>query len=93
MKVENQFDTIKRRIESGELTEFRQLFDYLLDSWMRTYLRIGHKRMTRLKTDPGGLEASEMMTLAELIKVDAVKIAQIAFTQVSKNNNKKKKKK
>jgi hypothetical protein len=92
MKVEKQFDSIKKEIDSGELTEFRQLFDYLLHSWMRTYLQTGYKRISRLEKDPGDLTISEVITLGELIKVDPVKVSQIAITQVVKNNKKKKKK-
>ena len=89
MSDEKRYDSIKVMIETGHITEFREIFDYLPKSLVGKHLHTNNPRMTRLITDVSDLTVKEIVSLSMLFEVDYTKISQIIFTQYFKNNKKK----
>jgi len=90
MSDEKRYDSIKVMIETGHITEFKEIFDYLPKSLVGKHLHTNNPRMTRLITDVSDLTVKEIVSLSMLFEVDHTKISQIIFTQYFKHNKKNK---
>jgi len=88
MSMDKRYDSIKFMIESGHITEFRQIFDYLPKSLLTKHLHTNNPRMTRLKLKVDDLTVHEIVSISSLFNVDYTKITRIVFTQYLNDNKK-----
>lgn len=63
MTKDERYEGVKKLIESGHITEFKQIFTYLPKTVMAQDLGTNNNRMTRL------IERTELLTLQELSRI------------------------
>lgn len=84
--MDKRYESIKFMIESGHITEFREIFDYLPKSLLAKHLHTNNPRMTRLRMKVGDLTVHEIVSLSTLFNIDYNKITRIVFTQYFNDN-------
>jgi hypothetical protein len=85
MSMDKRYDSIKIMIETGHITEFQQIFDYIPKSLLGKHLRTNNPRMTRLVSNVDDLTVKEIATISDLFNVDYNKMIHIVFAQYLKN--------
>jgi hypothetical protein len=86
MSMDKRYDSIKFMIESGHITEFREIFDYIPKSLLGKHLHNNNPRMTRLMSNVDDLTVHEIVSISTLFNVDYSKITRIVFTQYINDN-------
>jgi hypothetical protein len=72
-------------IETGHITEFKQIFNYIPKSLLGRHLHTNNPRMTRLVTEVDDLTVQEIVSISTLFNVAYDKITHIVFTQYLKD--------
>jgi len=72
-------------IETGHITEFQQIFNYIPKSLLGKHLHTNNPRMTRLVSNVDDLTVHEIVSISDLFKVDYNKISHIVFAQYLKD--------
>ena len=81
MSVDKRYDSIKVMIETGHITEFKQIFHYLPKSLLSKHLHTNNPRMTRLMENVDDITVHEIVLISMLFDVDYTKVSRIVFTQ------------
>jgi plasmid maintenance system antidote protein VapI len=68
-------------IETGRITEFKQIFLMLPKSHIARALHTNNNRMTDLINDAGRITIEEIYTIASLLEIDYDKIHELLKTQ------------
>lgn len=89
--MDQRYTTIKVLMESGHITTFRQIFDYIPKTVVYKDLKVNFTRFSKAILDPSGLSMGELRTLAEFFQIDTKKLIYMAYMQtlISKNKAKK----
>jgi len=90
--MDQRYTTIKVLMESGHITTFRQIFDYIPKTVVYKDLRVNFNRFSKAILDPSGLSMGELRTLAEFFGIDTKKLIDMAYLQMLTSNNRTKKK-
>ncbi len=86
MTKDERYIGVKKLIESGHITEFKQIFTYLPKTVMAQDLGTNNNRMTRL------IERTEMFTLEELNRIgDLIDISFDSVNMLASNQYKRSK--
>jgi hypothetical protein len=72
-------------IETGHITEFQQIFNYIPKSLLGKHLHTNNPRMTRLVSNVDDLTVHEIVSISTLFNVDYTKITHIVFAQYLKD--------
>ena len=88
--MSNRNASIKIMIETGHITEFRQIFNYFPKSWLRDLLHIGNARAERLKAHAEYLTMDEVFSISAILDVDHLKMTDLIYRQHVNSNKKKK---
>lgn len=80
-----QYLVVKVFIESGRITEFRQIFEYISVNAIANHLSISHKRMKELKEDQSNLFIGEALKIAELFDLRPLFMFDIISKQIKKD--------
>ena len=83
--MDKRYDSIKIMIETGHITEFQQIFNYIPKSLLGKHLHTNNPRMTRLVAEVDDLTVQEIVSISMLFDVDYDKITHIVFTQYLKD--------
>lgn len=83
--MDKRYDSIKIMIETGHITEFQQIFNYIPKSLLGKHLHTNNPRMTRLVSNVDDLTVHEIVSISTLFKVDYNKITHIVFAQYLKD--------
>lgn len=83
--MDKRYDSIKIMIETGHITEFQQIFNYIPKSLLGKHLHTNNPRMTRLVSNVDDLTVHEIVSISMLFKVDYNKITHIVFAQYLKD--------
>lgn len=83
--MDKRYDSIKIMIETGHITEFQQIFNYIPKSLLGKHLHTNNPRMTRLVSNVDDLTVHEIVSISTLFNVDYTKITHIVFAQYLKN--------
>ena len=83
--MDKRYESIKFMIETGHITEFKQIFNYIPKSLLGKHLHTNNPRMTRLVTEVDDLTVQEIVSISSLFDVDYDKITHIVFTQYLKD--------
>lgn len=83
--MDKRYDSIKFMIETGHITEFQQIFNYIPKSLLGKHLHTNNPRMTRLVTNVDDLTVHEIVSISTLFNVDYTKITHIVFAQYLKD--------
>jgi hypothetical protein len=83
--MDKRYDSIKIMIETGHITEFQQIFNYIPKSLLGKHLHTNNPRMTRLVSNVDDLTVHEMVSISTLFNVDYTKITHIVFAQYLKD--------
>lgn len=78
---DKRFDSIKVMIETGHITEFKQIFYYIPKSLIGKHLRTNNPRMSRLVLKVDELTVQEIISISNLFNVDYTKLTGIVFKQ------------
>ena len=84
--MDKRYESIKFMIETGHITEFKQIFHYIPKSLLGRHLHTNNPRMTRLVTNVNDLTVQEIVSISTLFDVEYTKITHIVFTQYLKDN-------
>jgi hypothetical protein len=90
MNRDKRLDSIKIMIESGHITEFKQIFHYIPKSVIGKHLRTNNPRMSRLVLNVDELTVQEIVSISALINVDYNKLNGIVFRQYFNDHKKRK---
>jgi hypothetical protein len=83
--MDKRYDSIKFMIETGHITEFQQIFNYIPKSLLGKHLHTNNPRMTRLVSNVDDLTVHEIVSISTLFNVDYTKITHIVFAQYLKD--------
>jgi hypothetical protein len=83
--MDKRYDSIKIMIETGHITEFQQIFNYIPKSLLGKHLHTNNPRMTRLVSNVDDLTVHEIISISTLFNVDYTKITHIVFAQYLKD--------
>lgn len=83
--MDKRYDSIKIMIETGHITEFQQIFNYIPKSLLGKHLHTNNPRMTRLVSNVDDLTVQEIVSISTLFNVDYNKITHIVFAQFLKD--------
>jgi hypothetical protein len=83
--MDKRYDSIKIMIETGHITEFQQIFNYIPKSLLGKHLHTNNPRMTRLVSNVDDLTVHEIVSISTLFNVDYTKITHIVFAQYLKD--------
>ena len=83
--MDKRYDSIKIMIETGHITEFQQIFNYIPKSLLGKHLHTNNPRMTRLVSNVDDLTVHEIVSISTLFNVDYSKITHIVFAQYLKD--------
>jgi hypothetical protein len=83
--MDKRYESIKFMIETGHITEFRQIFNYMPKSPLGKYLHTNNPRITRLTTEVDDLTVQEIVSISSFFDVDYMKIIHLVFTQYLKD--------
>jgi hypothetical protein len=83
--MDKRYDSIKIMIETGHITEFQQIFNYIPKSLLGKHLHTNNPRMTRLVSNVDDLTVQEIVSISTLFNVDYNKITHIVFAQYLKD--------
>jgi hypothetical protein len=83
--MDKRYESIKFMIETGHITEFKQIFNYIPKSLLGKHLHTNNPRMTRLVTEVDDLTVQEIVSISTLFNVAYDKITHIVFTQYLKD--------
>ncbi|HEX6429428.1 MAG TPA: hypothetical protein VF008_17170 [Niastella sp.] len=87
--MDKRYDSIKIMIETGHITEFQQIFNYIPKSLLGKHLHTNNPRMTRLVSNVDDLTVHEIVSISTLFNVDYNKITHIVFAQYLKDKKSK----
>lgn len=88
--IDSRYTTIKVLMESGHITTFRKIFDYIPKTVVYKDLRVNFKRFSKAILDPSGLSLGELRTLADFFDVDTKKLIDMAYMQTLTGKNRSK---
>jgi hypothetical protein len=90
MSRDKRLDSIRILIESGHITEFKQIFHYIPKSVIGKHLRTNNPRMSRLVLRVDELTVQEIVSISHLIEVDFNQLNNIVFRQYFNDQKKRK---
>lgn len=90
MNRDKRLDSIRILIESGHITEFKQIFHYIPKSVIGKHLRTNNPRMSRLVLRVDELTVQEIVSISHLIEVDFNQLNNIVFRQYFNDQKKRK---
>lgn len=90
MNRDKRLDSIRILIESGHITEFKQIFHYIPKSVIGKHLRTNNPRMSRLVLRVDELTVQEIVSISHLIEVDFNQLNNIVFRQYFNDHKKRK---
>lgn len=93
MEKDHRYKTVKVMIETGHITEFRQIFDHIPKSVVARDLGTNNNRMTRMITHVEQFNLHELYKISALIDIDFMKVLVLGATQFLSSINEKKNKK
>lgn len=91
--MDQRYTTIKVLVESGHITTFRQIFNYIPKTIVYKDLRVNFKRFSKAILNPSGLSLGELRTLAEFFDMDTKKLIDMAYMQTLTSKSKTKRSK
>ncbi|MFL5746838.1 MAG: hypothetical protein ACJ751_19325 [Niastella sp.] len=83
--MDKRYESIKFMIETGHITEFRQIFNYMPKSPLGKHLHTNNPRITRLTKEVDDLTVQEIVSISSFFGVDYMKIIHLVFTQYLKD--------
>ncbi|OQP52604.1 hypothetical protein A4H97_25105 [Niastella yeongjuensis] len=83
--MDKRYESIKFMIETGHITEFRQIFNYMPKSPLGKYLHTNNPRITRLTSEVDDLTVQEIVSISSFFDVDYMKIIHLVFAQYIKD--------
>lgn len=90
MAKDRRYNTVKLLIESGNITEFINIFDHIPKSVVANDLGTNYKRLVRLITHTGHFTLDELVTLSNFFDVESKTIVDLAFNQLIRKRVKRK---
>jgi hypothetical protein len=88
MSNDHRYRDLKIRINAGDATEFRQIFETVPKTVIGHELLKNPGRMDDLMENPEKVTAKDIYKMSQLIKVAPAVILQMILTQYLKNNDK-----
>ena len=88
--LDQRYTTIKVLIESGHITTFRKIFDYIPKTIVYKDLRVNFKRFSKGILDPSRFSLGELRRLAEFFGMDTKQLIDMAYEQTKSAKNKSK---
>jgi hypothetical protein len=80
--IDQRYTTIKVLVESGHITTFRGIFDYIPKTTVYKDLRVNFNRFSMGILDPSKFTLGELRQLAEFFDMDTKKLIDMAYTQM-----------
>lgn len=90
MAKDKRYKTVKHLIESGHITEFREIFDTIPKTIVATDLGTNYKRLLRLVENVDQFKVSDLYSLADMFDVDRLAIMKLVVKQSDSDGKKKK---
>ena len=90
MNRDKRFDSIKVLIETENITEFKQVFDYIPKSVVGKQLGTNNPRMNRLMLRVDELTIQEVVKLSNTFNIEYTKLLVIVFKQYFNDHKKRK---
>jgi len=79
---DNRYNTIKVLIDSGHITSFPDIFNFIPKTVVYKDLQVNFNRFSKAVHNPAKLTMDELLKLAEMFKVDPRLIVDMAFKQI-----------
>jgi hypothetical protein len=80
--LDKRYDTIKVLVNSGHISSFRDIFNYIPKTIVYKDLHVNFNRFSRAIHNPALLTMKELMALADLFGIDAKLLIDMAYAQV-----------
>jgi hypothetical protein len=93
MEKDHRYKTVKVMIETGHVTEFKQVFDHIPKSVVARDLGTNNNRMTRMITHVEQFNILEVFKISGLVDIDFRILLNLVATQFLNSMNEKKNKK
>lgn len=82
MNKEKQLKQIRSMIDKGEITLFKEIFDYYDITPIINHLRTNHATLTGYITNASQIRIGKIISIAEYFDVDEKKMINIVYNQV-----------
>lgn len=89
MAKDRRYKTVKVLIETGTITEFREIFDNIPKTTVAADMGTNYKRLLRLTNDVDQFKIADLFTLARFFEVEKLTLLKLVVNQ-SENAAKKK---
>jgi hypothetical protein len=86
--MNKRFEPIKVMIEGGQITEFKQIFEYIPKSVVGQSIHRNNPGITRLLSSVDDLTIHEVFSLSEVMDVDHMVLTKVVFNQYLNDHNK-----
>lgn len=92
MAKDKRYKTVKHLIESGHITEFREIFDTIPKTIVATDMGTNYKRLLRLVENVDQFKVADLYSLAGMFEVDRLVFMKLVIRQSETEGGKRKKK-
>lgn len=82
MNKEKQQKQIRSMIDKGEITLFKEIFDYYDITPVINHLKTNHATLTGYITNAGNIRMNKIISIAEYFDVDEKKMINIVYNQI-----------
>lgn len=81
MAKDKRYRTVKHLIESGHITEFREIFDTIPKTVVAEDMGTNYKRLLRLVENVDQFKVADLYSLAGMFEVDKLAIMKLVIKQ------------
>jgi hypothetical protein len=82
MNKEKQLKQIRSMIDKGEITLFKEIFDYYDITPVINHLKTNHATLTGYITNIGQIRVNKIISIADYFDVDEKKMINIVYNQI-----------
>ncbi|MGN6419470.1 MAG: hypothetical protein ACTHMC_18365 [Pseudobacter sp.] len=93
MNKEKQQKQIRSMIDKGEITLFKEIFDYYDITPVINHLKTNHATLTGYITNAGLIRMNKIISIADYFDVDEKKMINIVYNQIVADRKNKKSRK
>lgn len=81
MARDPRYKVVKRLIEAGDITHFREIFNYIPKRVVYTSLGLNYSRFQRLYNSPDLFTGRELVALSGYVECDPFKLFELAIAK------------
>jgi short-subunit dehydrogenase involved in D-alanine esterification of teichoic acids len=91
MASEKDRNKVKRLIEEGHISTFREVLDFYPITDLIGFLKTNHSRLSKYFNNPGLFRFEEIIKIANYLQVNEEKMISLVYKQIQEDRKSKKK--